>query len=50
LHHDDDPQDMIREAFRLAPEILIHGRNADNLSLKIIEKTSSYHRQHREKY
>jgi len=49
LHHDDDPQDMIREAFRLAPEILIHEPNGNNLGLKIIEKTSLYHREHREK-
>jgi ubiquinone/menaquinone biosynthesis C-methylase UbiE len=49
LHHDDDPQDMIREAFRLAPEILIHEPNGNNPGLKIFEKTSSYHRQHHEK-
>jgi ubiquinone/menaquinone biosynthesis C-methylase UbiE len=49
LHHDDDPQDMIREAFRLAPEILIHEPNGNNLGLKIIEKTSPYHRKHHEK-
>ena len=49
LHHDDDPQDMIREAFRLAPEILIHEPNGNNLGLKIIEKTSRYHREHHEK-
>lgn len=49
LHHDDDPQDMIREAFRLAPEILIHEPNGNNFGLKIIEKISRYHREHREK-
>ena len=49
LHHDDDPADMIREAFRLAPEILIHEPNGNNLGLKVIEKLSSYHREHGEK-
>lgn len=49
LHHDDHPEDMIREAFRLAPEILIHEPNGNNLGLKIIEKVSPYHRLHGEK-
>lgn len=49
LHHDDLPLDMIREALRLAPEILIHEPNGNNLGLKIIEKTSPYHREHGEK-
>lgn len=49
LHHDDDPQDMIREAFRLAPEIMIHEPNGLNLGLKVIEKVSKYHREHGEK-
>lgn len=49
LHHDDHPEDMIREAFRLAPVILIHEPNGNNLGLKIIEKLSPYHRAHGEK-
>lgn len=49
LHHDDRPADMIREAFRLAPEILIHEPNGNNLGLKVIEKISPYHREHAEK-
>ena len=49
LHHDDDPADIIREAFRLAPVILIHEPNGNNFGLKIIEKTSRYHREHGEK-
>lgn len=49
LHHDDHPQDIIREAFRLAPEILIHEPNGNNPGLKIIEKLSPYHREHNEK-
>ncbi|HEY8600380.1 MAG TPA: class I SAM-dependent methyltransferase, partial [Thermomicrobiales bacterium] len=31
LHHDDNPQDIIREAFRVAPEILIHEPNGYNV-------------------
>jgi ubiquinone/menaquinone biosynthesis C-methylase UbiE len=49
LHHDDNPLELIREAFRLAPEILIHEPNGNNLGLKIIEKVSRYHREHHEK-
>ncbi len=49
LHHDDRPQDIIREAFRLAPTILIHEPNGNNFGLKIIERTSRYHREHGEK-
>ena len=49
LHHDDAPDDLIREAFRLAPKILIHEPNGNNIGLKIIEKISPYHRKHGEK-
>jgi SAM-dependent methyltransferase len=49
LHHDDDPADIIREAFRVAPVILIHEPNGNNLGLKVIEKVSRYHREHGEK-
>jgi ubiquinone/menaquinone biosynthesis C-methylase UbiE len=49
LHHDDDPADIVREAFRVAPVILIHEPNGYNFGLKIIEKTSRYHREHGEK-
>ncbi|MHB8646648.1 MAG: class I SAM-dependent methyltransferase [Thermomicrobiales bacterium] len=49
LHHDDDPKEIIREAFRVAPEILIHEPNGNNLGLKVIEKISPYHREHHEK-
>jgi SAM-dependent methyltransferase len=49
LHHDDDPADIVREAFRVAPVILIHERNGYNFGLKILEKTSRYHREHGEK-
>ena len=49
LHHDDDPADIVREAFRVAPVILIHEPNGYNFGLKILEKTSRYHREHGEK-
>ena len=49
LHHDDQPPSIIREAFRVAPVILIHEPNGNNLGLKVIEKTSRYHREHGEK-
>ncbi|MBC7789360.1 MAG: class I SAM-dependent methyltransferase [Anaerolineae bacterium] len=49
LHHDDDPGAMIREAFRLAPTIVIHEPNGNNFGLKLIEKLSPYHREHNEK-
>ena len=49
LHHDDRPQQILREAFRLAPQIIVLEPNGYNLGLKIIEKLSPYHRAHREK-
>jgi ubiquinone/menaquinone biosynthesis C-methylase UbiE len=49
LHHDEDPADIIREAFRVAPVILIHEPNGNNLGLKVLQKASRYHREHREK-
>jgi len=49
LHHDHDPLHMLREAFRLAPRIIIHEPNGNNPGLKAIEKTSRYHIEHNEK-
>ncbi len=49
LHHDDDPRDIIREAFRVAPEVLVHEPNGSNPGLKMIERISPYHREHNEK-
>jgi SAM-dependent methyltransferase len=49
LHHDDDPLHMIREAFRIAPRVIIHEPNGNSPGLKIIEKISRYHREHGEK-
>ena len=49
LHHDENPSDILREAFRMAPVVVIHEPNGNNLGLKFIEKTSRYHREHGEK-
>lgn len=49
LHHDENPLQTIREALRVAPKIIIHEPNGNNLGLKIIEKFSPYHREHHEK-
>ena len=49
LHHDDNPQNIISEAFRVAGEIVVLEPNGNNPGLKIIEKTSRYHREHNEK-
>jgi ubiquinone/menaquinone biosynthesis C-methylase UbiE len=49
LHHDNDPADVVREACRLAHEVVILEPNGYNPALKLIEKVSPYHRQHKEK-
>ncbi len=49
LHHDDDPFQMIQEAFRVAPRVIIHEPNGGSPGLKVLEKTLSYHRAHNEK-
>jgi SAM-dependent methyltransferase len=49
LHHVPEPIDIIREALRLAPEIIVLEPNGYNLGLKVIERTSSYHRAHHER-
>ncbi|MFZ2639853.1 MAG: class I SAM-dependent methyltransferase [Verrucomicrobiia bacterium] len=49
LHHDDTPEDIVREAFRLASEVIIHEPNGNNPALKIIERVSRYHREHNER-
>lgn len=49
LHHDSDPQQTLREAFRVAHEVLIHEPNGNNLGLKLIQVVSRYHREHGER-
>ena len=48
LHHDNDPGRTVREAFRVADRVLIHEPNGYNLGLKVIERVSPYHREHKE--
>jgi ubiquinone/menaquinone biosynthesis C-methylase UbiE len=49
LHHLDNPALALREAFRVAPRAIVLEPNGYNLGLKLIERLSRYHRQHREK-
>lgn len=49
IHHADDPQSTIREALRVAREIVILEPNGLNPALKVLEKVSPYHRQHNER-
>lgn len=49
LHHLDEPARAIREGFRVAPTVVIYEPNGYNPGLKVIEKVSSYHREHEEK-
>lgn len=49
LHHLERPQDALREALRVASTVLIIEPNGLNIGLKVIERVSSYHREHQEK-
>jgi ubiquinone/menaquinone biosynthesis C-methylase UbiE len=49
LHHDSDPQATIREAFRVAREIVVLEPNGYSPILKLMERLSSYHREHLER-
>ena len=49
LHHVDRPADVLGEAFRIAPAIVIIEPNGYNLGLKLLEKFSAYHIEHKEK-
>jgi SAM-dependent methyltransferase len=49
LHHMEKPAVAIKEAFRVARQILIIEPNGYNPVLKVIEKASPYHRQHDER-
>jgi 2-polyprenyl-3-methyl-5-hydroxy-6-metoxy-1,4-benzoquinol methylase len=48
VHHATNPEDLIKDALKLARTVIISDPNGLNLILKIIEKTSSYHREHQE--
>lgn len=49
LHHDSDPQATIREAFRVAREIIVLEPNGYSPILKAFERLSRYHRDHLER-
>jgi ubiquinone/menaquinone biosynthesis C-methylase UbiE len=49
LHHVDDAREILREAFRVAPTVVVIEPNGFNPVLKLIEKVSPYHKQHQEK-
>jgi SAM-dependent methyltransferase len=49
LHHLDRPRDALREALRVAPEVVVIEPNGYNLGLKLLERVSSYHREHGER-
>jgi ubiquinone/menaquinone biosynthesis C-methylase UbiE len=49
LHHADDPPAIIREALRVAGEVVILEPNGLNPGLKVLEKASPYHREHNER-
>ncbi|WP_266366496.1 class I SAM-dependent methyltransferase [Tellurirhabdus rosea] len=48
LHHLSDQQKAIRNAFKLADNLIIMEPNGNNPILKVIEKTSKYHIEHEE--
>jgi SAM-dependent methyltransferase len=49
LHHDSDPAATIREAFRVAREIIVLEPNGYSPILKVMERISAYHREHEER-
>jgi len=49
LHHMNDPQQAVREAARVARQVVILEPNGWNPALKLIEKLSPYHRAHGER-
>lgn len=49
LHHADQPAAIVAESLRVAKKIIIIDPNGYNPILKLIEKLSPYHREHRER-
>jgi SAM-dependent methyltransferase len=49
LHHMDRPVDALREAFRVARNVVVIEPNGYNPGLKLLERVSPYHRAHDEK-
>jgi len=49
LHHADKPREAIAEALRVAPMAIIVEPNGYNPGVKLLERASSYHREHGER-
>ncbi len=49
LHHMDHPVEALTEALRVAPLIVVVEPNGYNVGLKVLERVSPYHREHKEK-
>lgn len=49
LHHMDRPVDALREALRVAPTVIVIEPNGYNPVLKLLERFSRYHIEHRER-
>lgn len=49
LHHVDRPADALREALRVASTVVVVEPNGLNPGLKMLERTSRYHREHDER-
>ena len=49
LHHTERPLDALREAVRVAPVTVVVEPNGYNPGLKLLERASSYHREHGER-
>jgi ubiquinone/menaquinone biosynthesis C-methylase UbiE len=49
LHHMDQPDRAIKEALRVAKEIVIAEPNGNNFGVKLFERFSAYHREHHER-
>jgi len=49
LHHMDQPELAIKEALRIADQIVVAEPNGNNPGVKLVERLSPYHRAHQEK-
>jgi SAM-dependent methyltransferase len=49
LHHMDRPQEALREALRVAATVVVVEPNGLNLGVKLVERVSPYHREHKER-
>ena len=49
LHHSEDPEELLKQLGAIVDEIIVLEPNGLNLVLKVIEKTSKYHKEHGER-